>query len=86
MNLGLEGRVALVTGASKGLGHACAAALAEEGATVVITSRSIERAQAAAATIGAVALAHDSTDLDAVPALIARVEVAHGPKTSVHLR
>ncbi len=39
MNLGLHGKVALVTAASKGLGRACALALAAEGAQVVIAAR-----------------------------------------------
>jgi 3-oxoacyl-[acyl-carrier protein] reductase len=49
MDLGLEGKVALVTGASKGLGHAIARTLVEEGAQVAISSRSGERIEAAAA-------------------------------------
>ena len=79
MNLGLQGRVALVSGASKGLGLAIATALAAEGATVAITSRSRERIDAAAAAIGARPFVHDSADLDAVADLVAQVESALGP-------
>ena len=40
MDLQLKGKVAIVGGASKGLGRACAQALAEEGANVMLCSRS----------------------------------------------
>ncbi len=42
MELGLKGRVALVTGASQGIGKACALALAEEGCNVAICARGKE--------------------------------------------
>ncbi|MFQ5848062.1 MAG: SDR family NAD(P)-dependent oxidoreductase [Candidatus Methylomirabilales bacterium] len=47
----LEGKVALVTGASQGIGKAVAAAYAREGAAVVVTARGRERLEAAAAEI-----------------------------------
>src|SRR5262252_3224057 len=47
MDLGLSGRVAIVTGASRGIGNACAAELAAEGAHVIAVSRDAERNAAA---------------------------------------
>ena len=79
MDLGLRDRVALVTGASKGIGRAIAAGLVAEGARVAIASRSQERIAATAAEIGARGYAFDSADLDAVPGLIERVESDLGP-------
>ncbi len=51
MDLGLKGKGALVTGASSGLGAACALALAAEGAEVVINSRHREKLEACAQKI-----------------------------------
>ena len=79
MDLGLQGRVALVTGASKGIGRGIAAALAAEGATVAIASRSRESIEAAAQEIGARPYVFDADDLDAVPGLIDAVESDLGP-------
>jgi 3-oxoacyl-[acyl-carrier protein] reductase len=53
MELGLTGRRALVTGASRGLGRACAQALATDGAQVVICSRDEEALGATASEMGA---------------------------------
>jgi len=43
--MGLQGRVALVTGASQGIGHACALKLAQSGATLALAARSQEKLQ-----------------------------------------
>ncbi len=48
MDLGIRGRTAIVCAASKGLGHACAFALAREGANLVINARSEETLKATA--------------------------------------
>jgi 3-oxoacyl-[acyl-carrier protein] reductase len=79
MDLGLRGRVALVTGGSKGIGAGIAAALAAEGAKVAIAARTRETVDETAARVGATGYVFDSDDLDAVPGLIAEVESALGP-------
>ena len=62
MDLGVTGRVALVTAASKGLGRASAVALAQEGAKVVICARGAEALADAEAELGSY------TDVLAIPA------------------
>ncbi len=49
----LQGRIALVTGASQGIGRACALALARAGATVALAARSQDKLAAVAAEIAA---------------------------------
>ncbi|WP_337269627.1 SDR family oxidoreductase [Oryzifoliimicrobium ureilyticus] len=68
MLLGLENTVVLITGGSKGIGFACARLFSEEGALVVICSRSQENIDRALETLpGAVGFAADvSSDADAL--------------------
>jgi 3-oxoacyl-[acyl-carrier protein] reductase len=79
MDLGLTGRVALVTGGSKGIGRAIAAELAAEGANVAISSRSRERLAAVSGELRLHAFEHDNNDLDAIDQLVGEVESALGP-------
>jgi 3-oxoacyl-[acyl-carrier protein] reductase len=79
MDLGLDGKVALVTGGSKGIGFGIAAELAAEGARVAVAARDGERVRGAAARIGGHGIVFDSAGVDAVPGVIAEVESALGP-------
>jgi 3-oxoacyl-[acyl-carrier protein] reductase len=71
MDLGIDGRAALVMGASRGIGRGIAAALAGEGAKVAMVSRSAEAIEAAAAEVGAgaVGIAADTSDLERMASL-----------------
>jgi len=81
MDLGIEGRVALVLGASAGIGRGIASALAREGARVAIASRSAQRVGRAAAEIDGevTGFEADTGDLERMAALPAEVEAALGP-------
>jgi 3-oxoacyl-[acyl-carrier protein] reductase len=72
VDLGLDGKVALVTAASRGLGFATAKALVEEGARVTICARDPERLRAAAAELGpdVLAVPADVTDPEAPARLV----------------
>jgi 3-oxoacyl-[acyl-carrier protein] reductase len=81
MDLGIEGRVALVMGASRGIGRGIAKVLAREGARVAIVSRSRERLDEAAAEIGegVTPFVADASDTERLAALPAEVADALGP-------
>ncbi|MFF3855061.1 SDR family NAD(P)-dependent oxidoreductase [Micromonospora sp. NPDC002575] len=74
----LTARVALVTGGTRGIGLATARALAEAGATVVVTGRDADRAEAVAKEFGGHGLGLDVADFDAVGATVKQVVAAHG--------
>jgi NAD(P)-dependent dehydrogenase (short-subunit alcohol dehydrogenase family) len=87
----LDGRVAVVTGASRGIGKGCALELGAAGATVYVTARSVDEGDhPLPGTIGAtaeevtaaggtgIAVALDHRDDDAVAALFGRVRDEHG--------
>ncbi|GLZ44386.1 short-chain dehydrogenase [Actinomycetospora sp. NBRC 106375] len=80
MDLGLGGRVAVVTGASRGIGLSCARVLATEGAHVVLVARDAEALEAAAGRVRAagpasrvLTIVADTTDDASVRAMVARV-------------
>src|SRR4051794_30127224 len=81
----LDGRSALVTGGSRGLGRVMAEALAEAGASVCITSRSLHAAHAAAAEVSSatggriVRIEGEVTSADLVSRLVARAAEQFGP-------
>ncbi len=80
----LDGRVALITGSSGGIGEGLARGLADAGATVVINGRTAEKVAKVAASIRATgAKAHESvfdvTDSKAAAAVIDRIEREAGP-------
>jgi 3-oxoacyl-[acyl-carrier protein] reductase len=81
MDLGIEGRTALVMAASRGIGKGIAAALAREGARVAISSRSEEGLRAAAEEIAGEVQVFpaDTDDLDRLRALPGEVSGALGP-------
>jgi len=81
VDLGIEGRTALVMAASKGIGRGIAGALAREGARVAISSRSKELLREAATEIeGEVQVfTADTGDLDRMRELPLRVAEALGP-------
>jgi 3-oxoacyl-[acyl-carrier protein] reductase len=78
MQINLIGRNALVLGGNKGIGFGIARGLAEAGAQVILTSRSLGDAEAAATKIGASGLACDTGAPESVSALCAVMDKVQG--------
>jgi ribitol 2-dehydrogenase len=80
MNRPLSGKVAVVTGASSGIGRATARALADAGALLVVAARSTEKLEQAARDLGgtATAIAADVTSTEEVDDLLNKTIEMHG--------
>ena len=78
--MGVDNKVILVTGASQGIGKACALTLAKHGAKVVIAARSKDKLDAVASEGGSdmLAVACDASDPDSVTALYETIKSQHG--------
>ncbi len=76
----LKDKVALITGAARGIGLGFAEAYAREGAKVIIADINIERAEEAARAIGdsAHAVRLDVTDLGAIDKVVAEIDAEYG--------
>lgn len=78
MDLGLAGKVFVVTGASRGLGFAASTVLAAEGAQLVLAARDDAAVSAAATGLGAVGVAADLADAGTADRLVAAALEAYG--------
>jgi 2-hydroxycyclohexanecarboxyl-CoA dehydrogenase len=76
---GIEGRVALVTGAGQGMGRAIAERLATEGAKVAANDLDPETAAATAEAVGGIAVPFDVSQPEAIEAGVSDVEGRLGP-------
>nr|WP_221227197.1 SDR family NAD(P)-dependent oxidoreductase [Novosphingobium sediminicola] len=74
----MEGKVALVTGGTSGIGAGTVRRLAAEGAKVVFTGSKAEIGEALAAQVGGLFVSHRVEDAEAWPALIDKVMEAYG--------
>lgn len=79
MQLGVEGRLALVAGGASGIGRACVENLRQVGARVVVLDRDAEKLAALPAQDGPAAILCDICDDRAVREAVASLEAEHGP-------
>src|SRR5688572_18439013 len=72
-----KGRIAVITGASAGIGAATAERLSNEGFSVILGARRLEKVQAVADSCGGKALALDVTDPASVETFCSAIDEAH---------
>ena len=76
---GLSGKVALVAGGYGGIGEACAKALVQEGAIVVVAGRDASKAEQAAQALGAASgIGFDMRDVASMRAAVEQAAARHG--------
>ncbi|MEY2943488.1 MAG: hypothetical protein RLY97_1502 [Pseudomonadota bacterium] len=69
----LSGKVAVITGSTRGLGYAIAEAMIAHGATVIVSSENADDTAAAAATLGTIGIPCDVADDVAITSLVAQM-------------
>jgi NAD(P)-dependent dehydrogenase (short-subunit alcohol dehydrogenase family) len=73
-----EGKIILITGATRGIGFAAARELVKRGALVVIASREVRRAESAAEKLGCDSIQLDITNQQSVERAVEKVRVKYG--------
>ena len=79
MDLGIEGKVALVTASTRGIGHSIAQALGREGVRVAIAARTAEDVKRTTAALGGLGIATDLMTEDGSRRAVAETEDGLGP-------
>lgn len=76
--MSLQGKVAVITGGNSGIGYASARDLKAKGAQVIITGRSAEKVETAAADLGVRGIVADVSSLKAIDELVEQIKADYG--------